>query len=273
MRYCWSCLLMLSLFTAVYGADFTLLDASGGMWDCSGLFRQMLDKQSAVLPEKYSFTLTQCTEFPQKLSAEQAALVCGSPEKWKRSDFNYHLLGWIAVVAAAGSDCPVKDISIENLRRIYSGRAAEWSRFGGGNVPIKRGGCSEKNPLGVLFAQKVMNPQAGGDKTDLNSQIAPGMVVCSSSQACRTLVQAVPGMIVFGSVDLLQFKGANFNILKINGVFPDEENIASGRYPLAIPVGMLSSRNAPVDVIKKIVTFLQAGFRQQGGMGAGMAEK
>ena len=65
------------------------------------------------------------------------------------------------------------------------------------------------------------------------------------------LVQAVPGMIVFGSVDLLQFKGANFNILKINGVFPDEENITSGRYPLAIPVGVLSSRNAPVDVIKK----------------------
>lgn len=273
MRFCSFLLLVMSCFAALGGSDFTLLDAAGGVWDCSGLFRQMLDKQSAVLPEKYSLTLTPCDELPQKLSDDQAAVVCGSPEMWKKSDFVYHPLGSVTVAAAAGSDCPVKDISIENLRRIYSGRAAEWSRFGGGNVPIKRGGYSEKSPLGVVFAQKVMNQHPGGDKSDLNSQIAPGMVICTSSQGCRTLVQAVPGMIVFGSVELVQFRGRDFNILAINGVFPDEENIASGRYPLAIPVGLLSSRNAPEDVVKKIVSFLRSGFRQHSGKSSGMAEK
>ena len=247
-------------FSGLCGADFTLLDASGGIWDSSGLLRLFLKEQTIQLPENFSFSVEHATELPEVFADNQAAVVCGGQELGKKLDLQYHPVGWVAVVAAVSRDCPLKDISIENLCRIYSGRAAVWSRFGGSELPIRRGGCAADTPAGRIFARKVMKQFESG-KDDLNSQIAPGMVICASGKGGLALIQAVPGMIVFGGIELARLNNGSCTILKIDGVYPDDGNIAGGRYPLAVPLGVLSSRNAPAAVVAKIVEVMRSGLQ------------
>ncbi len=59
-------LIMISCFFRVCASDYTLLDASGGAWDGSGLFRRMLSEKVSLLPEKDSLALEKVSALPDK---------------------------------------------------------------------------------------------------------------------------------------------------------------------------------------------------------------
>ena len=250
--------ILLAGFSVLCGADFTLLDASGGVWDSSGLFRRMMEEKTSLLPENQTLVLKKTAKLPGGLSAEQAAVVSGSGTEWKKRGLNYQLAGWVTVVAAVGKDSPLENISIEDLRRIYSGRVASWARFGGRELPIRRGGYTADTPQGRIFARKVMEMSVDKENTDINSRIAPGMLICRSARGGAALLRAVPGMIVFADADLIQMMHKDCKVLKIAGVFPNADNIASGRYPLAVQLGIVSSKKAPAQIVQAAVDFLKS---------------
>ena len=253
--------IMISCFFRVCASDYTLLDASGGAWDGSGLFRRMLSEKVSLLPEKDSLALEKVSALPDKLEAGQIAVVAGNAEDWKNKGYRCRFIGRAVVVAAAGKDCPLENISIEDLQRIYSGRAASWARFGGRDLPIRRAGYAAETPVGTVFARLVM--QQGGKADELDSQIAPGMLAVSSAAGCRALLQAVPGIIVFGSEDLLPLKIAGCKALKINGILPESAAIADGRYPLAVPLNMVAGKDTPEKIVDALADFLQSSMQKK----------
>ena len=255
--------LVLFGFCRCYGSGFTLLDATCGVWDSSVIFQRMLDEKVSLLPEKYSIALEKCAVLPEKLSAAEIAVVAASADELKGKELNYRLIGKAAIVVAAGKDCPLENISIEDLQRIYSGRAASWARFGGRDIPIRLGGYAAGTPQEILFSRLVMGRKNDGKTVDLNSQIAPGMLVCGNVAGCRGLLSVVPGIIVFGSADLLLSKTAGFKVLKINGVPPDAAAVADGSYPLAMPLGVVSGKNVPEEIVKNIADFLQSTMQKK----------
>ena len=271
------CALMLFIlsvgFSAFCSSDFTLFDASGGIWESSGLFRRLMEEKVSLLPDNQPVVLEKISKLPKQLSAQQAAVVSGNDADWKKSELNYQAVGRAAVVAAVSKDCPLENISIEDLQRIYSGRIASWARFGGRDLPVRRGGYAADTPQGRVFARLVMKAADDGKSADLNSQIAPGMIVCSSTQAGMALLRGVPGMIVFADAELMRVLHKNCKVLKIAGVFPSADNIASGRYPLTVPLGVVSSKDAPAQNVQVIVDFLKSDLSEKGAVGAQNTKK
>ena len=84
--------IMISCFFRVCASDYTLLDASGGAWDGSGLFRRMLSEKVSLLPEKDSLALEKVSALPDKLEAGQIAVVAGNAEDWKNKGYKCRIL-------------------------------------------------------------------------------------------------------------------------------------------------------------------------------------
>lgn len=257
MRYILILTLGMLWSLAASGGEFAILDASGGLWSVQQLFARMLAEGRSAAAGKTDIAFESVEKLPEKLRKGQAAVIAGKPDKRLKTDYRYVPLKPVSVVVAAGNDCPIDDISVEDLRRIYSGRAAVWSRFGGNDIPVRRAGYGMESAAGKVFNCIVMADSTGQNSRDPGRMIAPGMAICSTRSAAAALVQAVPGMIAFGDHELAVDPQGKYKVLKVNGIYPDDKAVSEAVYPLSVPLGILFHKDVAEDQIRKIICFIK----------------
>ncbi|MDR1539616.1 MAG: substrate-binding domain-containing protein [Clostridiales bacterium] len=136
-----------------------------------------------------------------------------------------------AFVFITHKDNPVDSLTLEQVRMIYSGGATNWSEVGGDDLPIiayqrepNSGSQSGMEQL-VMNGADIMSPEM--------AKIVEGM---------GNLVEAVaeyqngPSSIGYTYkyyIDHL-YKNDSVKILKIDGIAPDREALASKAYPLSV---------------------------------------
>jgi len=128
----------------------------------------------------------------------------------------------IAVIVHPGS--PVRSLTVEQIRAIYTGEATDWGDVTAG---IKTGAIA------------VVSREAGSGTRGAFEEIAgfpgrlrPGAVEAHSTGAVRSTVAGNPsaiGYISVGSVD------PSVRAISVGGVAPTEENMRSGAYRIARP--------------------------------------
>jgi phosphate transport system substrate-binding protein len=129
------------------------------------------------------------------------------------------------IVALTGAGNPVRNLTVEELRRIYSGESSSWSEFGGRPQPVVPVAQPPETDITESLVQQVMS----GQPIQARSVVArgdSGVIAAVRSRAgaigYATLAAADQGADV---VRLASLKGLAYTR-------PDMESVYRGTYPL-----------------------------------------
>jgi len=159
--------------------------------------------------------------------------------------------GWFAAPVGVEGICvivnaenPLRAFSLEDLAELFGGRSQTWEEFGGASEPVQPVIPLPGDGLRAGFEEKVMRgaPLSGG------SLLAP------SAEAAITLVAEHPG-----AIGLIPFNSADdrARLARIDGVLPADATLQDGRYPLTLPI-LLISPEEPEGSIRDWIVWLQA---------------
>ncbi|MBN2607692.1 MAG: phosphate ABC transporter substrate-binding protein [Candidatus Fermentibacteraceae bacterium] len=131
----------------------------------------------------------------------------------------------IAVVSEPG--CAVDNLSIEQVKQIFSGEITNWNQVGGGDMTITVVAREEGSGTRAAFEELVMS----------DALITETAILQPSNGAVRTTISVTPGAIGFLSFGYLD---EQTKPIAIDGALPTEENAASGSYSVVRPLNMIT---------------------------------
>lgn len=147
----------------------------------------------------------------------------------------------IAIVAHP--DVTVNDLTVEQVRDIFSGKVANWKEFGGEDQNIIVVSREEGSGTRGAFEEMVMSEDA---------LITDTAILQPSNGSIRTTISTTPysiGYLSFGYLD------ETVNAISINGVAPTEPNAADGSYLIVRPLNMLTN-GEPAGAVKAFLDFI-----------------
>ncbi len=174
-------------------------------------------------------------------SGEAAVLVTsgGTPADWFATP-----LGAQAVGVIVHPDNPVRELSLEELRGLLSGRIPSWQSVGGRAIPVQ--------PVVPLPGE----PMRGYLDNILLDGLRPwpGSYLAPTPSAAITLVAEQPG--AFGFVPLAAM-AEQVRLIRVNGVLPAETTVASGDYPLTLDL-LATAIEEPESPLRDFLIWIQS---------------
>lgn len=163
--------------------------------------------------------------------------ICSSSRKMRKSEIDraksrgaiaYEIpVALDGLAIAVHSSNPVKSLTMDELRRIYTGQITNWSQVGGPNMPMSVFSRDSNSGTYGFFQEVVLKNQGWG----------PGVRFLPSTSEEAREVARTEGGIAYGGVAYFKDK-RNIKILPIapkagaEPVFPSEENVRSKKYPI-----------------------------------------
>ncbi|MCL2277394.1 MAG: phosphate ABC transporter substrate-binding protein [Treponema sp.] len=135
----------------------------------------------------------------------------------------------IAVIVNSGN--PVTNLSIEQIRGIYTGEITNWSQVGGGSAPIAV--VSREAGSGTRGAFEEIIGFAGRLAAGANESTSTGAIKAGIAQNPNAI-----GYISLGSVD------NTIKALSVGTVAATPANVVNGSYKVARPFIILTGNNA-----------------------------
>jgi phosphate transport system substrate-binding protein len=127
----------------------------------------------------------------------------------------------IAVVVHPSN--PIKDLTLEQVRGVFSGKIKRWSEVGGPDRPIVVVTREEGSGTRSAFQDLVL-----GKDVDVD----PGALVQDSNGAVRQLVSSDQNAVGYVSLGLVD---ASVRAISLGGVSATAEHVAAGTYTLVRP--------------------------------------
>jgi len=155
-------------------------------------------------------------------------------------------VAWDALVVITHKNNPVKDISLENLRKVYLGEITNWRQLGGKDAPIE------------LFARKGKISGVGRTTrkllfNDYEQEFAATRIFKSSGPLEKELVGNPNALAISG---ISSVRKRDVKILKLDGKSPSYKNVKSGNYLLYRPLYLVYNENSPhADVVKDFIRY------------------
>jgi len=145
-------------------------------------------------------------------------IICAGPSseqleyaKSKGVELELIPLGYEAFVFLVNQDNPVDDLSVEQVKGIYSGKYTNWSEVGGDNRPIealqRNSGSGSQTALLMFMGDTPVVKKYTG--------INPRTIGFSFRYYVESVVQ-----------------NGSIKMLSLNGIYPSKENVANGTYPM-----------------------------------------
>ncbi|EIT85177.1 hypothetical protein A374_10555 [Fictibacillus macauensis ZFHKF-1] len=132
-----------------------------------------------------------------------------------------HKIAVVGMSAAVNPEVGLKDISKENLIKVFTGKVKNWKEIGGKDQKvalINRPDSSGTRATFVKYALDGNKPVEGAATED-------------SSNTVQKLIKETPGAI--GYLAFSYFKeNSGITPLSINGVAPKAENVIDGKFPI-----------------------------------------
>ncbi len=144
-------------------------------------------------------------------------------------------IGKEAFVFIVNKENPVSDLSVDEIRKIYSGEITNWSAVGGEFLPI--------NPTKRLEnsgSQSTMKAFMKGTEMKSNPL---GFLGRSIGFSFRFYVSDVA-------------ENGGIKILSVNGIYPDKENISNKTYPVVADFYAVYRKDNENENVKKVIDFL-----------------
>lgn len=157
-------------------------------------------------------------------------------------------------VFLVSEDNPVKGLYLNEIVDIYSGKITNWSQAGGDNVPIRA----------------YQRPENSGSQTgmlDLVMKDVP-MVEPPTEQVTALMGELIDAVAAYnGEPDAIGYSYYYYvtdmwgqkatKLLEVNGVYPDETTISSGKYPVKTAYYAVFRGSEPEDSnVRKMVEWI-----------------
>jgi len=171
------------------------------------------------------------------------------PEEKSLKEFKIAIDG-IAVIVHPENG--VKDLTVDQLRKIYTGEITNWKEVGGKDAKItvvtREEGSGTRGAFIELVKLEVTEGDKKVDKT-LASAITQG-----STGAVMTTVAGDANAIGFASFGSAKDK-TDIKLISIDGSECNEENISAGSYKISRPFLMLT-KDEPAGLAKAFLDFI-----------------
>jgi len=167
----------------------------------------------------------------------------GDPE-----DVEFVQVAWDALVFIAHKSNPVKNISLEDARKIYFAEITNWRQLNGKNAPIKVFISRTTKSLSGIEASlrnMVLNGKSPVENPNLKFLPSGGIV--------EQIIEKSPDG--FAASGFTSARKRDVNMLKLNGISPTRENIIKKKYPLKRPLFLVVPKN-PGPEVKKFINFI-----------------
>lgn len=123
---------------------------------------------------------------------------------------------------------PVKDLSIEQIRSLYTGQVTNWKDIGGADAPVVVISRDTSSGTYEAFNHFVMNKKKMAEKAEY---------VGSNPQA-HARVAATDGAVAYVGLGFVDNK---VKAIEVNGVTPSKKTIVSGKYSLSRPLFLMTN--------------------------------
>ncbi len=161
-------------------------------------------------------------------------------------DLKSTLLCTEALAVVVNTECPLDELSLEQLKEIYTGTLYDWSELGGSGV-IDVYGTSGDESAGDAFQTLVLGVDDTGTQVTLDENVV------NVVDTAEEMAQVIEGdALTIGFMPLKLAEKYNLKVLKIGGVAASEATVKDGAYPLQRPFYMVTVG----DVADKVQAFI-----------------
>ena len=136
---------------------------------------------------------------------------------------------------------PIQDLTLEQVRDIYTMNITEWSELGGIKAKIHVITREDGSGTRTSFESLIMGTQ----------RITPRAIVQDSNGAVRQLVSEDPNSIGFISLGLVD---QTVKALHLDGIVPSRENVINGTYGLFRPF-LFVTKGEPAGLAKQFIDY------------------
>lgn len=155
-------------------------------------------------------------------------------------------LAWDALTVITHKSNPLENITIQQIKDIYSGKITNWKKLGGPDSPItifdRKGKTSG---VGYTIRKLIFS--------DFNQEFKASKTF-DSSEPLELAVEASPNAI--GITGISSARHRKVKILKLDGVFPDYKAIKGGKYSLYRPLYIVFNPASPkLTDLKQFIAF------------------
>ncbi|MBQ7613189.1 MAG: PstS family phosphate ABC transporter substrate-binding protein [Spirochaetaceae bacterium] len=174
-------------------------------------------------------------------------------------EFQMYPIGYEAFVFIVNSKNPVSNISIQQIRDIYSGKITRWSELGGNNAKI-RPFQRDKNSGSQTAFEKIFGKE--------NEMLAPEMRQVASGMG--GLVDAVADYENHSNAIGYSFRyyietmenNPGIKILSLSGIAPTKETIRNKTYPICDSFYAITVKSRETENVKRFIEWMQGSQAQ-----------
>ncbi|MCL2438050.1 MAG: phosphate ABC transporter substrate-binding protein [Coriobacteriia bacterium] len=154
-------------------------------------------------------------------------------------------------------DNPVNNLTLAELRDVFSGNITNWQELGGPDMPIVLVNRDEASGTRSSFASAVMDDES----FEVNSVVLPG------TGQVREVVARTPEAIGYISVGFVEPRHVETYVqaISLDGVEPTDENIISEEYPISRALHFLVA-GTPEGSALEYIEFVLSDEVQQGAV-------
>jgi phosphate transport system substrate-binding protein len=159
-------------------------------------------------------------------------------------------VAWDALAVIVHKDNPVDNITLDQVRALYSGKITNWKELGGKDAPVE------------LYIRKGKISGVGRTLRELvfanyDQEFTAKHVVGSTGPLERAIIENQNGIGTTGVSSARKLSG-KAKILKLDGRDPTYEHIKSGDYLLYRPLYLVTHLQEDKPEVKKFVAFVHS---------------
>ncbi len=149
-----------------------------------------------------------------------------------------------ALIPVVHPSNPVEDLTIDQLRKIYSGEITNWSQVGGQDSPIAVVGRDTSSGTYEVWEEKVME----------GARVSPRTLVVASNGAMVQAVAKNPLAIGYIGVG---YQSGETKSLKVEAIVGSAETVRNQSYPIARALFMFT-RGWPKGGVLELINFINS---------------
>ncbi|WP_133014241.1 phosphate ABC transporter substrate-binding protein [Clostridium cuniculi] len=146
---------------------------------------------------------------------------------------------------------PVKNISLEDVKKIYTGEITNWKELGGDDTPIVVVSREEGSGTRDAF-QEIVGYES--------EELLKDATISDGSGSVKTTVAGNKNAIGFASFEYID---DTVSALSIDGVEPTADNVKAGSYKLSRPFILITKEDSLTENGQKLIDFALSAEGQQ----------
>ncbi|MDR7072750.1 phosphate ABC transporter substrate-binding protein [Fictibacillus barbaricus] len=156
-----------------------------------------------------------------------------------------HKIAVVGMTAAVNPEVGIKDISKEDLIKVFTGKVKNWKELGGKDQKIALINRPDSSGTRATFVKYGLDGQTPAD----------GAATEDSSNTVKKLIKETPGAI--GYLAFSYFNDDSVTPLSIDGVEPKDENVQNGKFPIWAYEHSYT-KGEPKDLTKAFLEYMQS---------------